>query len=225
MERFGHASDWSDERPKLSERELLEWAASFSPRAEAELRRLEWAEAEAKAKARHDRELLEFVAAISEKPGRELRMLRQKEAEEREVRETEQRLAEAMAAQEAWDAAKHRRLGGPPNAGWWTSTGGTASGANTASGYIPSIRLRHSHNIRPPSNRWPASDGTESSPETGSIRTLVDDPDRSPLKVVTTGNPSGSGGDRSKSVAPARTGVALVPVVTKQQLPADTRGV
>ena len=40
MDRYEDASDWSDEPPKLSERELLEWSSGISPRAEAKLRRL-----------------------------------------------------------------------------------------------------------------------------------------------------------------------------------------
>ncbi len=100
MDGRDDASYWSGEPPQLSERELLEWAASFSPRAEAELRRLERAEAESKAKARHDRELLEFVAAISGKPEheRQLRELIEKEAEEREALRREEAFHERYVA-------------------------------------------------------------------------------------------------------------------------------
>ena len=91
MDRYGHASDWSEEPPELSERELLQGAASFSPDTEVELRRLKWADAEAKANARHDGELLEFIAAIFGKPENEPCVLLQKEAEERELQGRMQR--------------------------------------------------------------------------------------------------------------------------------------
>ena len=162
MDRYGDASDWSGEPPKLSERELLEWAASFSPRAEAELCRLRWAEAEAKEKAQRGRELLEFVVSISGKPEheRELRTLLRKEAEEQEAREREQRLAEAWPAQEAWDAAKHPRLGGPPNAGWWASNGGTGGGSHAPSDPGPTNRSNDPHAARPANTGRSASPGS-----------------------------------------------------------------
>jgi hypothetical protein len=128
MDRYGHASAWSDEPPKPSERELLEWAATFSPRAEAELHRLQWAEATAKAEARQERELLEFMASFSEKHERELRALECKEAEEEETRER-QRLIQFQNTQEIWDSSKHPRGAFPQNRGWWSSTDGSGSGA------------------------------------------------------------------------------------------------
>jgi hypothetical protein len=36
-----------------------------------------------------------------------------------------EQFTEALTAQEAWDPSKHPRQGGPPNAGWWASTGGS----------------------------------------------------------------------------------------------------
>ena len=85
MNRDENDFDWLSDRPKLSERELLEWCAGISDCAAAKLQRLQSAEAEAKAKARDDRELLEFIAAISGKPEheREPHALLQNEAEER----------------------------------------------------------------------------------------------------------------------------------------------
>ncbi|HEX4145678.1 MAG TPA: hypothetical protein VHY91_19385 [Pirellulales bacterium] len=114
------------ETPAESERELLKWAASFSSRAEAKLRRLELFEAEARAKARRDRDQLEWLATISDKHELELRALQRKEAQESNSQE--QRFIESQAAWEAWDPSKHPRLGGPPNAGWWASTGGSGGG-------------------------------------------------------------------------------------------------
>ncbi len=126
MARYDNFACWSADLPAPSERELLEWLARFSPRHEAELQRLEWAEAEAKAKARHDRELLEFVAAISGKPEheRELRALVQKEAEEQELQEQSRPLAEAE-----WNEADHPRRGYGQHAGAWVAKGGGGGGA------------------------------------------------------------------------------------------------
>jgi hypothetical protein len=131
MDRYGQASDWSDEPPKLSERELLEWAATFSPRAEAELHRLQWAEATAKAESRQERELLEFMASFSEKHERELRALDRREAEERETRERQRRLAQDQTVHEVWDSSKHPRGAFSQNRGWWSPTGGSGSAGPT----------------------------------------------------------------------------------------------
>jgi len=131
MDGRDDASFWSGEPPQLSERELLEWCAGISDRAAANLQRLHLAEAEAKAKARHDRELLEFVAAISGKPEHEraLRALLQNEAEERAAQGKQQQPSEAEVTQEVWDSSKHPRGGFSQNRGWWSPTGGAGSGA------------------------------------------------------------------------------------------------
>ena len=130
MDGRDDASFWSDEPPKLSERELLEWCAGISDRAAAKLRRLQLAEAEAEAKSRHDRELLEFVAAISGKPEheRELRALLKKEAEERATQK-QRRPTNAESAQEVWDSSKHPRGGFSQNRGWWSPAAGAGSAA------------------------------------------------------------------------------------------------
>jgi hypothetical protein len=127
MDDRDDASFWSGEPPQLSERELLEWAASFSPRAEAELLRLEWVEAEAEAKARQDRDLLEFVAAITGKPEheRQLRELIQKEAEEREAWRREEAFHERYVADVTeWNPNQPRVPEGSPQGGQWSKGGG-----------------------------------------------------------------------------------------------------
>jgi hypothetical protein len=129
----------STERPAIPERELLEWLASFSPRHEAELHRLQWAEAEAKKEARRELELLEFIAAISGKPEhqRELHALRQKEAEQRESHDRSRWLAE----EEKWVEADHpREPKGTPDGGKWVAKdggGGSVNGEVGASGRPP----------------------------------------------------------------------------------------
>jgi hypothetical protein len=113
------------------DRELLEFAASISDRCRDELRRLRDDEAQ----SRRSRELLEWLAPMSEKHERELRALQHEEADARDAQRRYERFVESLAVQEAqWDPAKHPRLGGPPNAGWFATTGGstTTTGANRA---------------------------------------------------------------------------------------------
>jgi hypothetical protein len=131
MDRYKNAGYSSGSPPVIPERELLEWLASFSPRHEAELRRLRWAEAEAEAKKRHERELLEWLASISEKHDRELQALLRQEAEERETRERSQRLAEDPTTVAEWDEADHpRERKGTPGGGQWVAKDGSG-GAST----------------------------------------------------------------------------------------------
>jgi hypothetical protein len=163
MDRYEDRNYWSDEPPTLSERELLEWAAGISPRAEAELRRLQWAEKEAADEARRDRELLEFMASFSEKHELVLRNLLRKEAEEREQL---RRLNEDQVAEAKWLEDDHpRQPKGTPEGGEWVKKGG--GGATSA--------------------------GSAAGPEAGSIQTLGYHPAQASVQFVGTGNPSGQG--------------------------------
>ena len=122
MNRYENDFDWLSDRPEHSERELLEWCAGISDRAAAKLQRLQSAEADAKAKARHDRELLEFVAAITGKPEHErrLRELIEKEAEEREASRREEAFHERHVADVTeWNPDQPRVPEGSPQGGQW----------------------------------------------------------------------------------------------------------
>ena len=180
----------------MSERELLEWAASFSPRAEEKLRRLQCAEA----KARVDREQLEWLAAISERHERKLRELLRKEAQEREAQERSRRLAEAK-----WVAADHpRQPKGIPEGGEWiakdggggAANGGTGSGAHAPSSHAPLGLSKHPHVDLPPKVGWSASSGSsELGPVTSAgaepFQMAAYRPGQNPAQFVATGNPSG----------------------------------
>ena len=131
MNRYENDFDWLSGRPEHSARELLEWCAGISDRAAAKLQRLQFAEAEAKTKARDDRELLEFVAAITGKPEheRQLRELIEKEAEEREARRREEPFHERYVADVTeWNPDQPRVPEGSPQGGQWTKGGGGESG-------------------------------------------------------------------------------------------------
>ncbi|HEX4147185.1 MAG TPA: hypothetical protein VHY91_27050 [Pirellulales bacterium] len=170
MNCYEKDSNWSDEPQKLPARELLQWTASFSSRAEAELSRIEREEAEAKAKARYDIELLEFVAAISGKPEheRQLIALLQKEAEEREAQER-RRLAQVQVTQEVWDSSKHPRGGFPQNRGWWLRSGGGAGGAaQVPSSFGPAKISNSTHAAGSGSSGWSASPDRADSVRDGS---------------------------------------------------------
>jgi hypothetical protein len=104
--------------------EYLEWLAAISPEYERRLRNL--------AKTPHSdeprQEQLEWLAAISPEYARQLRDLQREEAIAAEVRERSRQIIERLElAAEQWDDSKHPRAGGPPNAGWFVSTG--SSGA------------------------------------------------------------------------------------------------
>ena len=124
MDHRENAPYSSASSPANRERELLEWAASFSSRAAADLRRLKWAESEARAKRQHERELLEFLTWFSEKHERELCELLREEAEERESQERSWQLAGDQATQEEWVEADHpRQPAGTPEGGEWIPKG------------------------------------------------------------------------------------------------------
>jgi hypothetical protein len=114
----------------------LEWLASFSTRHADELRRLQSAEAE----ARRQRELLEWLAQISEEHERKLRRLLQEEAAAREFQRRAEQLSGTM-LEANWDPAKHPRLGGPPNAGWWATASG-GRGGQGSTGSAPRVQPR-----------------------------------------------------------------------------------
>jgi hypothetical protein len=160
MDRYLDASFWSDDRPVTSDRESLEWAAQFSPSAEAKLRQLQQAEAA----ARRDRESLEWAACFSSRAEEQLRRVRQAEAAaEAEARRDRERLEwtaqfserherrlrallEQEAAQrqsqerrwrpieEGYDEADHPRLpkGSPGGGQWVAKAGGGGSPGSSA---------------------------------------------------------------------------------------------
>jgi hypothetical protein len=108
-------------RQAQADREQLKWLASISTRHEDQLRALESMELQ----AGRDREQLGWLVAISTEHEPTLRKLVSEEAESRVAQQYYERFVEGLTAQEAWDASKHPRLGGPPNPGWWASTGGS----------------------------------------------------------------------------------------------------
>ena len=75
-------------------------------------------------RARAEREHLEWLAQISDEHEAKLRCILREEAEAQELLWRRQRFSEAWTSQEQWDPSKHPRQGGPPNAGWFASTGG-----------------------------------------------------------------------------------------------------
>jgi DNA-directed RNA polymerase subunit F len=116
------SSAQADARAK---REHLEWLAQISPEDARRVRGQLSEEAEARAQ----RKQLEWLAAISPEHERKLRSLLQAEASE--THERLKWLSEDAAVHEAqWDPAKHPRLAGPPNPGWWATTGGSGGGSS-----------------------------------------------------------------------------------------------
>jgi hypothetical protein len=116
----GRAIDW----------EQLAWSASISSRKEEQLRRLTRA---GQIHAR-EREQLERLAGISAEHERQFQDMLRKEAAAAEVRrraqqclEKVERLREGL----SWDPARHPRLGGPPNAGWFAPTGGSVTSTSS----------------------------------------------------------------------------------------------
>lgn len=104
--------------------EQLEFLASISPEHERKLRDL----AQARQIDSRKREQLEWVAGISTDPKRRFDELLREEAAAAEVRQRASRCIENLERlREIWDDSKHPRAGGPPNAGWFASTGGSAA--------------------------------------------------------------------------------------------------
>ncbi len=143
-------------RQARHEREQLEWLASISSRHADELRQLQLAE-EAE---QRDRELDEWVASITTPSwhdrGPKIREHRGTDREQRGVDwpETEAEI------RERWDSAKHPRLGGPPNAGWWASTGGAGASQRRSStiGAGPNSSPNAGSPVRPGSRRQASDD-------------------------------------------------------------------
>jgi hypothetical protein len=115
--------------------EYLEWLAAISPEYERRLRNL----AKSPRGDELRREQLEWLAEISPEYARQLRDLQREEAMAAEVRERSRHIIESLErAAEEWDDSKHPRAGGPPNAGWFASTGGSAGLARLPAN--PSLR-------------------------------------------------------------------------------------
>jgi len=88
-------------------------------------------------RAQADRELLERLATFSTRHEIQLRQLLSEEAAAREAQTPNPWAPAPSAAQEAWDPSKHPRQGGPPNAGWFATNGGSggASGGTHHFGF------------------------------------------------------------------------------------------
>jgi hypothetical protein len=104
------------------DREQLEWLASISSEHESRLR----SEMSQEANRAAERRQLEWLAAISTRHEEQLSRVLAAEAQAREAQARLERLLEDLDLQEAqWDPSKHPRRGGPPNAGWFATTGGS----------------------------------------------------------------------------------------------------
>jgi hypothetical protein len=76
---------------------------------------------------------LEWLASISPKHERELRAKRAREAEANSTDHELRSFVESLTGLAwEWDAGKHPRRGGSPNAGWFASTGGTSGGGKSS---------------------------------------------------------------------------------------------
>ncbi len=84
----------------------------------------------AEADARARREHLELLAAISPEDARRVRGRLSEDVDAKAQQELLEWVAQISGVHEAeWDSAKHPRLGGPPNPGWWATTGGAGGAA------------------------------------------------------------------------------------------------
>ena len=105
-----------------AERERLEWLAQISTEHEAQLRKLQSAEAE----ARHQRELLEWLAQISTEHEAKLRRLKVEEYEAQEAQQRwEQCYQDYSATITEWNEVDHPRRGYGPHPGAWVGKGGS----------------------------------------------------------------------------------------------------
>jgi hypothetical protein len=110
--------------------ELLEWAASIS----SDPGLVQRAPRKCDSDSTSERQLLEWLVTISPKHEIELHSVLIAEARARTSLNCLNQFAECLDLQEAqWDPAKHPRRGGPPNAGWFATTGGAPSGAKSSS--------------------------------------------------------------------------------------------
>jgi hypothetical protein len=135
-------------------REELERLAQFSTRHAEELRRLQAAEA----KARHEREILEWAAGISTHAEEKLRALRCKEAEERGAWRRAESFVESL-LEGSWDPSQHPRLGGPPNAGWWSTSGSAATTEPSSGRTIAATNASHTTSKGTPAHFAAAQSG------------------------------------------------------------------
>ena len=104
---------------------------------------------------------------------------------------------EAQAAHEAWDPSKHPRLGGPPNAGWWASTGGTGGGAHEPSSHGPTNLSNDPHAAKPANIGRSASPGSAEPARDGStgarpFQTAAYRPGQSHVQLTATGGAAGN---------------------------------
>lgn len=112
-----------------TQREQLAWLARISPEHDSQLR----SSLKEQMNATGERTQLEWLAKISPRHESRLGRLLTSEAEATDSRRGLARLVEGWHVQEAkWDPAKHPRRGGPPNAGWFATTGG--EGGSTSAG-------------------------------------------------------------------------------------------
>ena len=110
------------------EREHLEWLAQISTEHEAQLRKLQSAEAE----ARHQRELLEWLAQISTEHAAKLRRLKVEEYEAQEAQQRWEHYYEDYSAPiTEWNEVDHPRRGYGLHPGAWVGkgVGGSAAGS------------------------------------------------------------------------------------------------
>jgi hypothetical protein len=146
------------------------------------------------AELRHQREILEWAAQISTKCESELRTLQWLEDQEREAWRRAEQFVELL-LEDHWDPSKHPRLGGPPNAGWFATTGGTGA----VGGAAPSLGtdfLGAAGNPRTTSYRADHSSalamtGSSTSIEKAAAKVLADSRNRS----ANAGTPHQSGQD------------------------------
>jgi hypothetical protein len=96
-----------------SAQELCDWLADIAPRQAAKRRGSEYEPRDIAT-----REQLRVLASYSARHAEELRRLEEAEVAAERRRDWLERFWEA------WDPAKHPRLGAPPNAGWFASKGG-----------------------------------------------------------------------------------------------------
>ena len=121
-------SPWRERTEARANRERSEWLAKVSPEHESGLR----TSLREHAAATAERQQLEWLARISPTHEGQLGRLSAAEAKATEAAARVERLVEYSDVWEAqWDPAKHPRRGGPPNAGWFATTGGAGrSGAS-----------------------------------------------------------------------------------------------
>ncbi len=127
------------------DRKQLEYLASISTEFEHELYRREREEKEA---ARQQR-IQEFVNAITTPDWRD--PPRPMSDEQRQFVDAIMGRRTVTVHEGDWDSSKHPRRGGPPNAGWWASTG-TGGAGNHAPGTDSTAARDHR-----PSGEWPTS--------------------------------------------------------------------